>query len=248
VLTIQADTVHGCQPLEVDFTLNSNPLVQNAAWNFGNGSTSTQNPASTIYPNAGSYNVSVNVTDVNGCVNSYVANNFITVYPTPNADFINTPDFAFENQEMNFTSTYTGSSAIYGWDFGDATGFGNGFSVNHSYASAHQYPVTHYVTTSFGCRDSIVKTITIITDIKVPNVITPNGDGFNDKLVFDGLEGYTGAILKLYNRWGRVIYTNDDYKNDWDGGDFSDGVYFYILSLPDKYKIKPFYGSMTILR
>jgi gliding motility-associated-like protein len=247
-ITIQADPVNGCQPLEVDFMLNSNPVVQNATWNFGNGSTSAVNPASTIYPNAGSYNVSVNVIDVNGCTNSYVANNFITVYPTPNADFINTPDFAFENQEMNFTSTYTSSSATYGWNFGDASGFASGFSVNHYYSSANQYPVTHYITSPYGCRDSIVKMITVITDIKAPNVITPNGDGFNDKLVFDGLEGYSGVILKLYNRWGRGIYTNEDYRNDWDGGDFADGVYFYILTLPEKYKIKPFYGSMTILR
>lgn len=55
------------------------------------------------------------------------------------------------------------------------------------------------------------------------------------------------ASLKVYNRWGRMVYNADSYKNDWDGGGLADGVYFYVLTLPDYIGAGPFNGTVTIL-
>jgi len=79
------------------------------------------------------------------------------------------------------------------------------------------------------------------------NVFTPNGDGTNDFLRFDLLEIYPSSKLQIFNRWGELIYENNDYKNDWDGGDYEDGVYFYLLDINDESQglIK---GSVTLLR
>ncbi|TXB64312.1 T9SS type B sorting domain-containing protein [Vicingus serpentipes] len=81
------------------------------------------------------------------------------------------------------------------------------------------------------------------------NVITPNGDGFNDFLVFPNLNYYPESSLVIFNRWGNKIYETDNYKNDWDGSDQSDGTYFYVL-VPDGASVdaKLIKGTFTLLK
>jgi gliding motility-associated-like protein len=63
----------------------------------------------------------------------------------------------------------------------------------------------------------------------VPNVITPNGDGRNDRFVVPNLELYQQPTLQVFNRYGQLIYDTQAYRNDWDGGGFPTGTYFYVL-------------------
>lgn len=70
--------------------------------------------------------------------------------------------------------------------------------------------------------------------IVIPNVITPNGDNKNDLFVIKNLSDHSPASISIMNRWGQVVYTNPDYKNDWDGGNVADGVYFGVLDTPNK--------------
>jgi len=248
VITLDADKRSGCEPLTVEFSLITIPVSPNISWNFGNGSTSGVNPSNATYNSSGSYDVTVNVMDINGCVNSYLATDYITVYPTPNVDFTMSPDYANIGESVTFNSSNISSGMIYEWHFGDGFYETSTSSTSHSYLGSGNYTIEHIITSEHGCKDSISKPIEIIRPIRIPNVITPNNDGFNDKLVFEGLEGYPGSTLQLYNRWGRGIYTSEDYKNDWDGENHSDGTYFYILTLNEKYKIPPFHGSLTIIK
>jgi len=65
-----------------------------------------------------------------------------------------------------------------------------------------------------------------------PNVITPNEDGINDYFTIQDGELFTQIELTILNRWGNVVYYNNDYKNDFGGRlDVSDGVYFYVANL-----------------
>ena len=71
--------------------------------------------------------------------------------------------------------------------------------------------------------------------LAVPNVMTANGDGTNDVLIISNLEDYDKVDLKIFNRWGNLIYENADYQNNWSGYDKSgakltDGVYFYLVT------------------
>lgn len=72
----------------------------------------------------------------------------------------------------------------------------------------------------------------IIGNIRVPNVITPNGDGKNDVLKIDGIELYKANTLSIFNRWGNEVYrSNGSYNNNWSGEGLSEGTYYYVLKL-----------------
>ncbi|WP_216847197.1 MBG domain-containing protein [Pedobacter boryungensis] len=65
------------------------------------------------------------------------------------------------------------------------------------------------------------------------NILTPNGDGKNDKLVIKGLDQYPDAKLTIVDREGRVVYQSTHYQNDFDGTyngkPLSDNTYYYIV-------------------
>jgi len=75
-----------------------------------------------------------------------------------------------------------------------------------------------------------------ISDIIIPNVFTPNNDGVNDKFVMSGYNDIPAFFeLTIYDRWGLLIFTTNDYINGWDGtynGTLvTDGVYYFILNM-----------------
>lgn len=75
----------------------------------------------------------------------------------------------------------------------------------------------------------------------IPNGITPNEDGKNDAFVIQNASCCERIAIEVYNRWGNLLYTNDDYKNDWKGVNQSgqqlvQGTYFMIIALPTGHK------------
>ena len=77
------------------------------------------------------------------------------------------------------------------------------------------------------------------TEVIVPEGFSPNGDGVNDFFV---IENPLNKIIKLtvFNRWGNIVYTADNYENNWNGvatkglvigSELPDGTYFYILEI-----------------
>jgi gliding motility-associated-like protein len=62
------------------------------------------------------------------------------------------------------------------------------------------------------------------------NIITPDHDGLNDSFIIKNLPLYPNSRLHIYNRWGREVFSSDDYQNNWQGGGQSSGIYFYRLT------------------
>lgn len=74
---------------------------------------------------------------------------------------------------------------------------------------------------------------------EIPNGFTPNNDGKNDFFVIKGLEKYSAARLRIFNRWGSRIFEDNNYRNNWNGTNMSeeklvDDTYFYTLEVPQK--------------
>lgn len=102
-------------------------------------------------------------------------------------------------------------------------------------------------------------TVTVIHPNKgelfVPIGFSPNGDGYNDVLVFEGLEIYPSYKLMVYNRWGLKVYEANTPTNSWDGKanvsslvtigeDLPDGTYYYIIDIPGLDKLTGFVEMM----
>ena len=95
-------------------------------------------------------------------------------------------------------------------------------------------------------NDFVVQEFTVfITDVDeeilIPNAITPNSDGSNDYFVIPNIEKYTDANLDVYNRKGKLVFTQQQYgvaNNWWDGNTTNgkalpSGTYFIVLKLDD---------------
>ena len=90
----------------------------------------------------------------------------------------------------------------------------------------------------FGCVVQKQVEVGYTAELYIPNIFTPNSDGENDTFQILNLEDFgenAGVQLTITNRWGRQVYRAKNYTNAeaWDGGNLSDGVYFYHLILPD---------------
>ncbi|MCB0382788.1 MAG: gliding motility-associated C-terminal domain-containing protein, partial [Psychroserpens sp.] len=79
--------------------------------------------------------------------------------------------------------------------------------------------------------------------LNIPQGISPNNDGLNELFFIPCLELYPKNSIKIYNRYGTLIFQADNYKNDWDGsanrgfpnhsGLLPVGTYFYVLELSE---------------
>ena len=92
--------------------------------------------------------------------------------------------------------------------------------------------------------------------LTVYNEFTPNNDGANDLFRIDCIESYPNNELKVYNRYGSLVYSKQHYENDWDGtanvsgvinrGDMlPTGTYFYVITIGDGTVKK---GWLSIMR
>ena len=89
-------------------------------------------------------------------------------------------------------------------------------------------------------------------DPKIYDTISPNGDDVNDIWVVPGIEDFPNNEVRIYNRWGEIIYEKNGYANDWsgtttDGKKLSDGAYYYVLKYNDE-EDTVVTGSVTIIR
>ncbi|HPR33340.1 MAG TPA: Ig-like domain-containing protein, partial [Prolixibacteraceae bacterium] len=112
--------------------------------------------------------------------------------------------------------------------------------------------ISYYPNSDFMGRDSMIYTlespcgntasayiIFLIEELKVPEIISPNGDGKNDVLIIEGIHYFPGNMLQIFNRLGHVVYQMRDYDNRWGGysnqgslwGDkaLPAGTYYYTL-------------------
>ncbi len=75
--------------------------------------------------------------------------------------------------------------------------------------------------------------------IKMPNVFTPNNDGFNDVFVPLEFKEIENASVEIYDRWGQKVFSSSDLNQGWDGkfnsSQCSPGTYYWVVAYDDKY-------------
>ena len=93
-------------------------------------------------------------------------------------------------------------------------------------------------------NDNISSLIEIqVLDVIINNQYSPNNDGVNDVFKIDNIQNHPNNTLRVYNRYGSIIYEKKGYDNSWDGTASVGGLikrgerlpsetYYYVLELP----------------
>ncbi|WP_188952752.1 Ig-like domain-containing protein, partial [Filimonas zeae] len=88
-----------------------------------------------------------------------------------------------------------------------------------------------------------------VTDkFMIPNVITPNGNGKNDRFVIPGVPTTSRMEIAIFNRWGSEVYRSKNYDNRWDGTGLSAGVYYYVLKIISGGNEQAYKGYIQVLK
>lgn len=108
-------------------------------------------------------------------------------------------------------------------------------------------------TNASGCTSIQTFTLKVLDDlalIKATNIVSPNGDGYNDKWIIDNIDFYPNNEVKIFDKSGRMLYQKKGYDNSWDatlnGSALQEGTYFYIIDFGTK--TPKFRGFITVIR
>lgn len=85
-------------------------------------------------------------------------------------------------------------------------------------------------------------------ELTIPNIFTPNGDGFNDQFVIENIEYCSESRLTIRNSRGNVVYDKLNYQNDWTADDLPDGIYYYTFTYILNEETQKVKGNIAIKR
>lgn len=151
----------------------------------------------------------------------------VSLLPKPKSAFtVSSATVMIPNNSIQFTNQSVGAKR-FTWFFGDGTTDKSPISVDHKYKNAGYFNVSLVAENEFGCLDTSIQQISAYSEIKFPNAFTPNGsagnggtynaaDNSND-VFFPFVDGLTEYELRIFNRWGELIFESNDIKIGWDG-------------------------------
>jgi gliding motility-associated-like protein len=179
--------------------LNAGNGFANYLWQDGS------NASAISVNNTGTYWVLV--TDKNGCMGSDTIN-ITQILPIPHG-FLATDSTICNGFPSKIQAK--GSYNSYSWSTGE---------TGNSIITRKSGTLSLTVTDSYGCTATesiIINTKQCLFGIFFPNAFSPNQDGANDNykpIVFGNLITYK---LRIYNRWGQLIFETTDFSKGWDG-------------------------------
>ncbi|TNF32401.1 MAG: T9SS type B sorting domain-containing protein, partial [Bacteroidetes bacterium] len=235
------------------------------SWNDPDGQTSS----TAIGLTAGDFTLTV--TDANGCTAQTIA----TIDPPVfflNADISVSPLTGQQPMEITITNLSEGGTA-YEWVFGD----GNTITTYDTSAFTYLYADSGTFTLTLiayndvtGCTDTVALVdgiyIEPTSQLSVPNVITPNGDGINDMFPIDPVENNFYPFLirnifdfkgEIFNRWGEKVYEWTQPLAGWDGRstsgkELNNGTYYFVITAKgvdgDSITDYQFKGDVTLIK
>ncbi len=157
------------------------------------------------------------------------------------------------------TTIYRGKKATlwakgavnYWWTDSSTLNVGNGDTVIGRPLETRMYYVSG--TDSNGCddMDSVLVTVVDPPLVKVPNLITPNGDNENDFWDLTELADLFLFDIRISDRQGKLVFNTGNYQNDWkaidnQGTDLPPGIYFYYMK--NRFNGEEFRGYIQVIR
>ncbi|HSK14222.1 MAG TPA: gliding motility-associated C-terminal domain-containing protein [Phnomibacter sp.] len=100
------------------------------------------------------------------------------------------------------------------------------------------------------CRAADSMNVFVLENLKIPNSFSPNGDGINDTWVIRGMDVLPDPVMRVFDRYGQLVFASRGYQRAWDGlrngRPVPAGTYYFILELNNG--MPPLNGSLTVIR
>jgi gliding motility-associated-like protein len=254
--SLLGSTMQGCIPFCSEFQFeNASAASLMANWQVGRRSFSGKS-FTCCFTEPGMQPITGKFKDnQTGCINTQT---FMVVgLPAPTADFTWVPEKPIEGiEDVLFLNSSEGEKQeSFNWYFIDNTGYKTeNENTSYFFRDAGSYPVAFIVKNSYGCSDSIVKVISIEPDFNfyVPDAFTPNSDDRND-IFIPIVRGVKLYDLKIFNRWGDLIFHSADIARGWDGTFNAEvckeDVYAWKATLSTIHgEAKEYTGRVTLMR
>jgi gliding motility-associated-like protein len=260
ILELTASPTEGCEPLEIEFEINTNYQDSFSGILYISDTDSMilrdLFGRIAIRPNAirpnGIYTPSFKFISKLGCTVVSQNTPTITVHPKPTASFFFSPEEPdLDNSLVQFRNLSTGANS-YIWNispFGESTDF----EPQYNYTDSGFHPVQLIAISDQDCKDTAQGQVYIRTNYRVfiPNAFSPNDDGLND--VFQpSIKGIVSSDFKVFNRWGELVFQSTDNRA-WDGTyggkQAPEGIYMYMLSVVNNFGERQFFkGTVALVR
>lgn len=240
----------------LNFSTSETPMQY--FWNFGDGGTSNLQNPSHIYNSPGIYSVTLSVVTIEGCKDtlSLYKPDLVRVHPTPVSKFSVSPLITdICHADVNFSDLSTGATQYF-YNFDDIGQTSTEKNPAFTYLSSGQKRPMQIVSNDFGCKDTSYAQLYIEPfTVYIPNTFTPDGNEHNNifnAVIYLEVQSW---LLKVYDRWGELLFSSNDPQIGWDGtyGDkiAQDGTYVYVLkyvSCEDAHKEHVLRGHVNLLK
>lgn len=211
--------------------------LENFIWDFGDGITDNfSTHPKHWYSNSGIYIVKLIAISDFGCKDSISKNVEINSIPVFNVEFQGDTIF---DEGGSVIAMATGEFDRVVWSTGE--------TINPITITVGGYYFAQVF--SAGCPASKSFTIIVHDRTGIANLITPNGDGYNDFWEIFHVQNHSPCQVDIYSREGVNVYSSSNYNNNWsgtfNGKPLAEGTYIYIVRCKDN-KIQK--GTLNILR
>lgn len=219
-------------------------------WDFGDGATAAvENPVHN-YNAEGSYQVMMIVKDIL-CQSTDTAYRTVTFKDTVSAPEVQVYHPKCNHGILEVETTNHRNRFSYEWTYGNKSA--EGINAQLRLDDAGTYNVLLTITDSL-CSSEYeynfqVKIQEVNRETFIANAFSPNEDGINDEYIVTGDECGEHDLLRIYNRWGAIVFeTTRPYEEFWDGTfkgrEVPTGVYIYILKTAESTEK----GHLTLFR
>lgn len=189
----------GCKlPVNVSFSTQA-AAATSYFWNFGDGNTSTSSQPTHSYATYGTFSAQLKVTANNGCSDSIVKQNIVSIVRVQINNFAGLPFAGCAPHQPTFSANITSPDPIssYVWNFGDGKTSTEANPV-HNYSSPGSYDVSLKVTTANGCADSfrLQQAIVLYEKPKADFAAAPLSACASESVQFNDLSSGTITTIK----------------------------------------------------